>query len=836
MKRAEIEHTHEPACRALAKHGLRLLAVGFVGCLAACGPGRAQGAAPSYSRLSAHLIINYTAGARQIVAAHPRVLKILDVGGNMLAAAREFKSGTPDGKLVLRIYTPRRYSITDDPAACAQDFWNTVLAPPINGLSASDRALIDYVEGPNEGDSTPTWATIQEAQWYNTFWVTLAPLIGNAGFRPCAFSIAVGNPPGTAAYVRQVLDTIVPALRACKSYGGGWSYHAYTIPYSTDITQEIWYSLRYRQYYDYFRQQYPDLSNLPLIMTEGGVDGQTAPGGPGWRMDTATRYQNWLTWFDQQISQDPYVIGCTLFQSGDTGDWFSFDLEPVAAWLANHLATASPPGPPSTPADLVAVAAGPAAVQMKWTASVDVSSYKVKRATVGGGPYTTVATPTASSYTDTGLATGTRYYYVVSAVNAHSESGNSNQATAVPVRGYAVNCGGDMAAPYASDAHASGGSTYATTATIDTSGVTDPAPQAVYRSERWATSTLTYTFPDLPAGTPYNVRLHFAEIYFGNAGERKFHVKINGTQVLTDFDIVAAAGGANKAVTRTFLCTANASDQVVVQFNAGSANNPKISGIEVTSALPATPTSFVATAGDGRVTLSWNAAAGATGYNVKRATANGGPYGTVAGNVTATTWTDTGVTNGTAYYYVVSAVNAAGESPNSAQASATPLPPAPPAPTGLTATPGSGKVTLAWNAAAGAANYNVKRSVTSGGPYAIIAGGVASTSYTNTGLTNGVTYYYVVSATNLGGEGPNSSQAGARPTAPSIPGDFDGDGDVDLSDFSFLQMCFNGPNRPPLFPLECAVADADADNDVDLADFTLVQACFNGPNRAASCQ
>ncbi len=90
---------------------------------------------------------------------------------------------------------------------------------------------------------------------------------------------------------------------------------------------------------------------------------------------------------------------------------------------------------------------------------------------------------------------------------------------------------------------------------------------------------------------------------------------------------------------------------------------------------PAAPTGLAATAGDKQVTLSWNASAGATSYNLKRSATHGGPYSTVT-SPTTTTATDTGLTNGTTYYYVVSAVNAGGESANSSEVSATPsLPP-----------------------------------------------------------------------------------------------------------------------------------------------------------------
>jgi cellulose 1,4-beta-cellobiosidase len=185
-----------------------------------------------------------------------------------------------------------------------------------------------------------------------------------------------------------------------------------------------------------------------------------------------------------------------------------------------------------------------------------------------------------------------------------------------------------------------------------------------------------------------------------------------------------------------------------------------------TPTAPSAPAGLTATAGNAQVTLSWAATSGATGYNVKRATTSGGPYTTVASGVTATSYTNTGLTNGTPYYYVVSAVNSAGESVNSTQVTATPQATAtvPAAPAGLTATAGNAQVTLSWAATSGATGYNVKRATTSGGPYTTVASGVTATSYTNTGLTNGTPYYYVVSAVNSAGESTNSTQVTATPS------------------------------------------------------------------------
>ncbi len=335
------------------------------------------------------------------------------------------------------------------------------------------------------------------------------------------------------------------------------------------------------------------------------------------------------------------------------------------------------PAAPNAPTGLT-VSPGSATVYLNWDASSSgATGYNVKRATVSGGPYTTVTSPTTNNYTDTSVANCATYYYVVSATNSVGASTNSSEQTAtLGAYSLAVNSGGSAAGQFTADANVVGGTIGATvTTTIDTSGLVAPAPQAVYQAERYG--NFTYTFTGLISGVTYKVRLHSAETYWTAVGQRRFNVTLNGTQVLTNFDIIAAAGAANKAVINEFNAIA-VGGQIVVQYVTVT-DNARASGIEIILPRPASPAGLTAVASNSQVSLKWNALAGA-GYNVKRAPVSGGAYSTVFSGLATTNCTDTGLTNGVTYYYVVSASVLGCESTNSAFASATPAcsPPASP--------------------------------------------------------------------------------------------------------------------------------------------------------------
>ncbi|TBL77683.1 hypothetical protein EYB31_16180 [Paenibacillus thalictri] len=110
----------------------------------------------------------------------------------------------------------------------------------------------------------------------------------------------------------------------------------------------------------------------------------------------------------------------------------------------------------------------------------------------------------------------------------------------------------------------------------------------------------------------------------------------------------------------------------------GGSSNEASATPKVGVTIPAAPLNLAASGGDTKVTLTWDAVVGATGYKVKRSTTPGGPYTTITSNVYGASFVDTSVVNGTTYYYIVTAINSAGESGNSNEASATPTAPTAP--------------------------------------------------------------------------------------------------------------------------------------------------------------
>ena len=241
---------------------------------------------------------------------------------------------------------------------------------------------------------------------------------------------------------------------------------------------------------------------------------------------------------------------------------------------------------PSDPTNLTGVA-GSGQVALSWTASTGATAYNVYRGTVFDGEATTpIATVASPSYTDKGVTNGTLYFYEVAATNSVGISGDTNQITMTPMAAggtsgpVSIDCGGGTAGAFAADTDFGSGAASNTTHAINTSNwLTSPVPpQSVLQTNRHG--QMTYRMGGFAPGSSRSVTLYFVEHYWTAPAKRTFNVIVNGTEVLTGFDIFADAGGQYIAVQHTFTTTANASGQVVVQFVTG-VDNPMVNGIVV---------------------------------------------------------------------------------------------------------------------------------------------------------------------------------------------------------------------------------------------------------------
>lgn len=430
--------------------------------------------------------------------------------------------------------------------------------------------------------------------------------------------------------------------------------------------------------------------------------------------------------FVKNLSGNTFIVGGTLVNAGTlslAGIANGVEVE-VKGYYSNGVLMANkievegsvPPATvPAAPA--VSAVGGVSLTTVSWNGVNGASSYNIYWSSISG---VTPATGTkianaVSPYVHTGLIASTTYYYVVTAVNAAGESAPSAQVSATTITAQSV-----PGAPIG--VSAVGG---ANQATISWAAVAGATSYNVYRSLTAAGATTLFS----NATSPF--------------------VQTGLTAATTYYYVVTAVNAAGESAQST-------------QVSA-STSSPAV--------LPA-PTGTAAVAGDGQVSISWNAVTGATSYNLYWSTTTGVTplTGTLISNATSP-YVQTGLAASTTYYYIVTAVGVAGESAPSSQASGTTTaaPMAPAAPTAVTAIGGNNLVTISWPVVNGATSYNLYWSTTTGvtpANGALISN--VTSPFIHTGRSASTTYFYVVTAVNNVGPSAPSLQVSATTTAPVL--------------------------------------------------------------------
>ncbi len=380
-------------------------------------------------------------------------------------------------------------------------------------------------------------------------------------------------------------------------------------------------------------------------------------------------------------------------------------------------APTDPTGPPA-PTNLD-VEIGSGQVELTWDAVAGATEYRIY--SVGSDRNLTRVSEgiTETTFTVTGLTNNTTYRYVVRAVNSTGVSGNSNEISAT------------LMLPVPKNLSA------------------NPADAQISLS--WDASNSAQGYRVYRADTP------------------------NGDLI----DITSGTGITETSYIDTGLTNGTAYRYTVRAFNSRgeSADSNEVTATPALS-VPAAPANLSAAAGGTEVSLTWDTVGNAEEYQVFRADTDNGALTRIAGttSITDTAYTDTGLTNGTAYRYTVRAVNAAGISPDSSEASVTTLA-LPAAPANLSAAASAAgsdlRVTLTWDEVTGATAYQIYRADTADGTLTRIAEDITITdaAYTDTGLTHSTAYRYTVRTVDNVGTSADSSEASATtrglPAAPA---------------------------------------------------------------------
>lgn len=376
---------------------------------------------------------------------------------------------------------------------------------------------------------------------------------------------------------------------------------------------------------------------------------------------------------------------------------------------------------PSAPSGLTATA-NPFSVQLSWNpnSESDLASYTVLRSSTNGGPYYIVARGlTNTVFTDKSANVPQTNYYVVEAMDRSlNTSAYSTQAGAMPtlaqglVASYSFVSNGVDGSGNGNNVELDGSPIFTPGLSLDGTNQYAMAPAGIMASvtnftiaawvywnggAQWqrifdfGNGTTQYMFLTPNSG---NGTWRFAVTTNGNGAEQRvetseapigqwFHMAItyNGSTASLYTNGILAASGSMTIPPSAFNPALNNFGASQFSSDPGfnglleyvSIYNYALTGPQISSmATPVVPMGLWATAGNGQVSLAWEATPGAASYTLLRSTTNGGPYAPLASGVKATHYTDATATNGTTYYYVVEGVNNAGSGQYSVQAGATP--------------------------------------------------------------------------------------------------------------------------------------------------------------------
>jgi fibronectin type 3 domain-containing protein len=348
-------------------------------------------------------------------------------------------------------------------------------------------------------------------------------------------------------------------------------------------------------------------------------------------------------------------------------------------------------------------------VVLSWSSVIGAATYNIYRGTTSGGEVLVQTGVTALTYTDTGLTNGTTYYYEITAVFGAIKSPLSNEQNATPQTGVP----GSLT-------------------------LVDAIPGNTLVHLDWTQSN---------GATSYNL----------------YRSTTPGTEVLVQSGITGLS------YTDTGLTNGQIYYYKVAGVN-GAGPGPLSNELSATPSLNLLPPVVNApTVQNNQLTITWTAAVNATGYNIYRGTSSGGEGATpIASNVTGTTYIDTPLAGGTTYYYKLRSTSGANISALSNEVSGLPTLSAP---STLIDSAGNAQSTLSWSGVLGATSYNLYRGTVSGGE-TLYQTGLVSTTYVDTGETNGTTYYFQVTAVNANvAESGKSNEANATPSAnaPAVP-------------------------------------------------------------------